>query len=148
MRPSSYFLVAIIVLMIALVSWSLTYPDLETIILPLMFSAVTLVLAIAQIIIENRNVRKKPESPKDGTDSAPVKESYAAIAGWLIGLLCGVYVLGLLIATTLFVCLYIKLHGRGWGIAITLALMYLAFSYGLFVLVLRIHLYSGLLSIS
>ncbi len=146
MKPSSYFLIAIIVLMIAVISWSLTYPDIETTILPLMFGALTLALAIAQLVIENRNLGiAKPDRTKEDVDSAPVKESHASVAGWLIGLLCGVYVLGLLIATTLFVCLYIKMHGRRWGIAIALAVMFLAFSYTLFVLVLRVHLYSGLL---
>ena len=149
MKGSSSFLIVISVLMVAMIAWALAYPDIETAILPLIFCTAVLVLAVVQLVIEIRGAKSLPAEITEGqTDSLSDKESYLVISGWLVGMLVGVYVFGLLLATTIFVFLYIKLHGRSWINAIGLAVMFFVLSYGLFVMVLRIRLYSGLLFIS
>lgn len=146
MKDSSYFLIVIIALMIALISWALTYPDIKTKLLPLIFCATTLVLSLAQLAREVRDLKSsKTDVAERKKDSMQVKKGYASSAGWIAGLFFGVYLLGFLIATPIFVFLYPKLHGRGWGISVALAAVFLVLTYILFVLGLRIHLYSGVL---
>ena len=145
MKASSYFLVFIIMLMVALISWSLTYSDLDTKLLPLMFCSVTLILASAQLAREVRGKRAgKPAAPLAPGTSRGAR-SHFVVAGWLLGLFLGVYLLGFLISVPAFVLLYLKLHGRGWRPAVGLGALSLALTYGLFVVALRIHLYDGLL---
>lgn len=147
MRASSYFLIAISALMVLTISLALTYEKFETKILPLIFSTTVLILGVALLARELRQQRSSHDTSISAgrTLVTGAVQSYVPIAAWLVGLALGIYLVGLLIATPLFVFLYLKLHGRGWGPAIGLAAMFPVFIYGLFNLVMQVAVYPGLL---
>ena len=147
MKANRYFLVAIIILMALLIFWSLTYPALETKLLPIIFCTTVLVLAVAELWREGRGEKGAKNTSAERT-AGPVKEAvsnHIKIAAWVVGLFLGIYLLGFFVAIPVFIFLYLCLHGKRWIVAIGLAALMEAVIYGLFTVALRIDLYRGLL---
>jgi putative tricarboxylic transport membrane protein len=78
---------------------------------------------------------KTPEekTAEDGVPPEVARRRSLLAAGWILGLLASVVLLGFPVAVPLFVLLYLKLQGReGWGISIAITLGMWGLFYGLF----------------
>ncbi len=79
-----------------------------------------------------------------GKDSRGEWVSYLVQMGWLFGFILSIYVVGLTISLILFVLSYMKWLGCRWWTATVSAVVLTAFLYGLFVRILDIDFYPGL----
>lgn len=109
---------------------------------PLMFGTLVAVLAIFQII---REVRGAPtaEVEEEGSSAIP-RSSYITTAGWFAGILVGIYLFGMSLVLPLFVLLFLKLHGWGWLLSMSIAIGIFALIYGVFECALKVILYHGI----
>ncbi len=72
-------------------------------------------------------------------------QQYARVGAWLAGFFLAIYVVGFLAAIFLFMLGYMKTHGTKWLIATIFAIVTTTIVYGLFVALLKVYLYKGLL---
>jgi hypothetical protein len=145
-RPSSYFVIATLIFGIGIIIYSLTYPYLESKLLPIIIAGVLLILAAIQLGKELR------ADGRNGGEAAPEEEakSYPLVKGapsaaWIIGFCLGLYLLGFLVAVPLFVFSYMKSRGRGWAVSVIVPVILTACIYLIFTTFLQVRLSSGLL---
>lgn len=94
-------------------------------------------------------VREKIRTSFTADPVVPAEEPQAtqlSIFVWLLMMVSLVYFLGFLIAIPLYMLLYLRgRSGEGWPLSLAMAGAMWSLPYGLFHLVLRTHLYEGLL---
>ncbi|OGA12966.1 MAG: hypothetical protein A3G25_02075 [Betaproteobacteria bacterium RIFCSPLOWO2_12_FULL_63_13] len=143
MRPSTYLVITTLVVTAVVIAYSLTYPYLESKLLPVLVGSILFILTGIQLIKELR-------LPED--TSAPMMErapEYGLIecapsAAWIVGLCLAIYLFGFMASIPVFVIAYIKSHGRGWSMAIGVAASLTAFIYVVFIELLQVDLHPGL----
>ena len=64
--------------------------------------------------------------------------------GWVLGFPLAIYLFGFLVAIPVFILGFIKLRGRSWAIAVTIAAITTVIIYGIFELGLKSDLWEGL----
>ncbi len=142
-----YFLLVIIVLMLAVFTISASYQYLTAKLLPMTLSGSILVLAVVAVV---RDIRGKKTALAE-TDAVHAKRAegfsrrYLVEAGWIVGFALAIFLLGFMIAIPLFIISYLKAHGRRWLTAIVMAAVMTVVSYGIFGYFLEIRLYPGLI---
>lgn len=146
MKPSSYFLIAIMVIMVVIIGLSLSMRELETKLLPLIISGIVFSLGAIQL---TKEVRPKTEAGgvRDPAGERVDRRRFLLAVAWVFGLFFGIWLVGFLIAIPLFVASYMKLNGIRWHMAIIWAVASLVFLYGLFEFLLNVELYRGLVPI-
>ena len=147
-RPSSYFLIAILLGVLAVILWSATFRYIETKLLPLIIGGLVFILAAIELkreLSSKREPSKAMEQQGKAVVEKDVFRKHVSVAAWIGGFFLAIYSLGFAIAIPLFVFSYLKSHGRGWVIAISLAAIMALFAYGVFERLLGIQLYRGLI---
>jgi len=142
--------VVVIVLSLAFIGLSLVMEYTQSKILPLIISGIIVLLA-AIGLSQEITVRHKPET----TSATDIEEGgeaageswlqYARVGAWIVGFFLAVYLLGFIPAIFLFLLSFMKAHGTKWLIATISAVLTTAIVYGLFVTLLKVYLYEGIL---
>lgn len=147
LRPSSYFLIFVLLLMLVVLSVSLTWPYLESKLLFAIISSIVFVLAATSLAKEIRTEDKTAVETKIEEEAEAIVERcrFASALGWIAGFLLAIYLLGFVVATPLFTLSFLKLHGRGWLMAVGYTAIITVLTYVVFELALRASLYRGLI---
>lgn len=155
LRPSSYFLFAILLVSLAVVIRSAAFEHIDLKLLPIIVASLIFCLAVIALIRElgkkEEKVTRGPEVESDDIGKVEAEETeveksrYIWVACWLAGFALLSYLVGFLISIPLFIFSYLKTNGRGWLVTSVVAGIMLAFVYGIFELALQIELYRGLL---
>lgn len=147
-KPSTYFLIVLAIVMSAVFFHSLTFRNFETKLLPLILSGGLFVLVVVEAVKEIRETKVSPEPTnieQQESDSTGLLRSYLLIGAWVIGFFGMIYLVGFPLATALFITAYLKTQGKKWSTTIllagsTAALTWVGFSY-----ILGVRLYPGLI---
>lgn len=152
LRPSTYFAIAIMAVMLVVIGKALTFRYYQTALLPVLGGSLVLILAGIQAVKEilgNRVTKvqeKAPDPPPREEEIQYVKKVDLGIfAAWFLGFCLAVYLLGHLLAVLLFMLSYVKWRGKSWGVAIVAAVCITACIYILFPLAFKVELYPGFL---
>lgn len=148
MRGEAYFLVTIITVILVVIISSLFMEHFESKLVPILVGVTVLGLA-ATALVKEISVRGQRET---STREEAVGEEpnarwfrYLIGIGWLLGYFLSIYLLGFILAISLFSLSYMILHGTKWLVAIVLAILLPALAYSFFELLLVIELYPGLI---
>jgi len=147
---TAYFLMAIIVVVVVFLMYSLTYVEFRTKFMPVLVSSITLVLSIVALIqefraaVESNGIEKQEEGEKPMQADAPLS-GYLKAFGWFFLLIAGVYVLGFFIAIPLWIFFYFWKHGQRWWAAILQGVGVILITYLVFVVLLQVDFYQGLI---
>ncbi|MFC2008347.1 tripartite tricarboxylate transporter TctB family protein [Chloroflexota bacterium] len=151
LRPSSYSLIAIMVIALAFIVSALRLEYFESKLLPLLFGSAVLILAAVELGQELR-ARAKPgdeviagEEAGTTTEAGVGARSYLIAGGWIVGFFLGILMFGFVIGIVLFVFSYMKTHGTRWLVAAIFAVVTTAVLYGVFDFLLGVDLYQGLI---
>jgi len=118
-------------------------------ILPIMISAIVLLLSLVTLIME---VRESAVSKGDaaGRQSKPEEvvelKKYVPITLSLLSYFLGIYIVGFVVATPLFLAGYMKVCGSTWRGTIITTVVFTVLFYALFIYLLQVNLYQGLLA--
>ena len=148
LKPSTYFVLFLILLMLAIIWISLGNSYLELKLLPLSYSSIILVLAAVQLCREVRQSRADTAAnrlPQQEIDTSQRRYRLGSALALISGFALSIYLLGFLIAIAVFSLSYLKLHKRGWIISIVYTVIVLVFVYGIFEFGLNARLYRGLI---
>lgn len=148
LKGSSYFLIFLVLVGLFGIIQSLTFSRLQAIMLPLAMSSVIFVLAVIALSRELRSERRTPtaieEEPGKEAKASIALRRFGSVASWVVGFALGIYLLGFLITTPVFVLAYLKKHGRGWLVSTAFAIAISALMYVMFEVGLKVPLYKGL----
>jgi magnesium-transporting ATPase (P-type) len=142
----TYLAVAVIALMILLLS--IQFEFLSAKLLPIVVSSVVLALSVIGAIkaaIPDRARLAKTVAERDQEDEEFTWKEYSRPMGWLAGYFVGIFLVGFLIATPLFIAGYMKTHGSRWRQSIIVTVITMAVVYLVFIVIFKVSLYSGLL---
>ena len=146
-RSRAYHYLAIMVIMAGFASVALGMEHFLAKLVPLTVAGITFSLAAIGMAREIWGEAR----PEADVAVLSVEETSGSLVQYLVigalgvGLLLAVYLLGLLIASALFILLTMKLLGIKWWVAILFTIVTPAFIYGFIELALKIELYRGLL---
>jgi hypothetical protein len=142
MKPSSYFLILILLTMALMIGISLTFRYFESALLPVLVGSLVFVLAAVELW---REVSAKDQSPKGKGEGEGVGAGFGSMLSWLFGFGAAIYLAGFLIALPLFFFLYLKWRKRSWGTAIAFAAITTLLIYLVFEMGFRTELWKGLI---
>lgn len=149
LRGSSYSLIFVIVVMLAIIGLSLRLEYFASKLLPLLIGSIVLVLAVIALAREMKAGHSLEEVTTTNVEmvagektSAEVRK-YSSIAAWIIAFSLSIYVVGFIIATLLFVGAYMKRQGSKWLETVISAVIFTGIIYALFDLVFMAELYKG-----
>lgn len=159
MKVNSYLLVIIIIVSLIFGGISLTYSSMKMKLLPTIVSGLLLVLAAIELtreILAHRRAPGKNQVQPEGAPHATANEevgleSDGDIRGdmigfaWLMGMIVGTYLVGLLVSIPLFMLIYLMNHGIGWIKSSVMALATVISIYLIFVKVLQVELFPGII---
>jgi hypothetical protein len=149
-RPTgtAYFLMAIFIMVLVFLMYSLTYDGFRTKFMPVLVSAMTLVLTVVALIQEFRGaaktLNKQEEDGEPKKQDVPFSE-YLQAFGWIVLLVVSVYVLGFYISIPLWMFFYFWKQGHRWWAAMLQGAGGALIVYLIFVVLLEIHFYPGLI---
>ena len=145
-KSSSYFLMALMLILVIVISLGLTMEYRKTKLLPIILGSIVLVLAAIELRRELLADDKPATLPEEKeVQRGDTLHRYWFTAAWMGGFLLAVYLFGVMAATPLFIVFYLKCHGRRWLTTIMLAAGTTAFIYVIFIWLLREELHKGLL---
>lgn len=142
LKPSSYLLIFILLLMVFTIGVALTFRHFEAKLLPLLLGGTILVLGGMEL---SRELRRKEAAPPPEERARLSLRRVVSPLVWLVGFLVVIYLLGFFIAIPLFVLAYVRWRGRSWVTAVVFALIMGSLIYGIFELGLKAQLYRGLI---
>jgi hypothetical protein len=110
----------------------------------LLLGGIGLILALAQLLLDVRNLHADDhENVRPTFETAAVEHQgrwgTLEIWAWLVGLFLAIHLIGFPIALPLFVLLYVKLYGGSWPTAVLLAAGTWGFLFGVFNEILNVH---------
>ena len=149
-RDSSYFLMVIMVVMLVVIILSLRMEYFESKLLPLVICGVVFVLA-STILWEEMRASYRSSATATGRETAGQEgtrvswRQYWIAGAWIVGYFLAIYLLGFIIATPLFMLVYMKSHGTRWFVASIFTVLAPLSIYSIFELALNVHLYRGLI---
>lgn len=150
LNGSMYFLMAVILIMVAVIIESSQWESIQTKMLPLSYGILILILAAIAFIqeLKRKKITKlsaskenegKTEEPKEGW------RGYLISGAWVIGFFLAIYLFGIILATVVFIASYMKSHGVRWLTIVLSSILTPAIMYALFEYLLGIILYRGLI---
>ena len=159
MKPSSYLLIIIIIVSLVFGGVSLTYGSLKMKLLPTIVSSLIFVLAVVELtreILAHRRVARKNQPKAERASGVDMNEEVGLekagdlrgdMVGfaWLMGMIIGTYLLGLLVSIPLFILIYLISHGIGWLKASIMAVVTVISTYLVFVKLLQLELFPGII---
>ncbi|MFC1907020.1 tripartite tricarboxylate transporter TctB family protein [Chloroflexota bacterium] len=151
LRGDFYLFIVLISIMLFIIVWSLVaMEDLESKLLPIIFSSAILILSAIGLF---RNIKAGSQPDATLTEGVAVENQetaeswrgYLPHGVWVVGFSLGIYFLGFMISIPLFVSAYMKYLGRRWIAAIIFAVLAPVVIHVAFELALEIDLYKGLI---
>jgi hypothetical protein len=152
-KPGSWFLVFILLLMVYSIAESISFRHYEATLVPLLLSMVIFVLGAIELVRELRSPPKQPR-PAEDEDMPPTVVAQAAggsemrrfglALGWIGGFAVSVWILGFLLSTLLFAVSYLKTKGLNWLSSAAFAVGFTVVLYVVFELGFRSQLSRGL----
>ena len=118
-------------------------------ILPIIFSTIVFILSVIALIREVREStshRGGQVERQSNSEEAVELKKYVPIALWLLSYFLGIYLVGFMIATPLFLAGYMKAYGSTWKGAIITTVVFTLLFYGVFIYLLQVNLHQGLLA--
>lgn len=150
LRGNFYFLVILLAFMLAVVALSVNMPEIKSKLLPLMIGGTILLLVVIGLRQEISSKRKPQTAEADRDEGADEEKSgfrtQLPMWGWILGFTAGIYLVGFILAVVLFILAFMKLHGTKWTVTVACAAVTAAAIYLIFTVVLRVHLYPGVVS--
>ncbi len=149
-KPSSYFLIFILLLMVFVIVVSSGFPVFQAKFLFLLFGSLVLVIGAVQLVKELR-ARDKTEvatAEEEPTEAARGRDELRGLISplsWVAGFFMGILLFGFYVAIPLFVFLFMKLRRRSWIMSISSAVILVVVVYLIFDISLLRPLYRGLL---
>ena len=154
-KPKSFFLIFILLLVIVAGGMSLTFGHYEAMLVPLLLSICIFVLGLTELVRELRSKDKKLQPTEDDEDIRPAVVSAAdesaqghrffMALGWIGGFALAIYVFGFFLSASLFGVSYLRGRGRSWLLSAVFALCFTGALYVVFEVGFRSHLYRGLI---
>ena len=96
---------------------------------------------------EHEKIKPQRRAFREYQPQEYVKREFQVIC-WLAGLITAVYLVGIMPAVVLFVFLFVKLYGEKKMVATSaFTILFLAFIYVLFIVILKVKLYTGILKV-
>ncbi|MFC2002830.1 tripartite tricarboxylate transporter TctB family protein [Chloroflexota bacterium] len=150
LRGDSYVLIAIMVISLVIIGFSLRMEYFATKLVPVVIGSAVFILAAIGLWRESsagRKLRATVIEDETGSEeqATGVGHRYLINGAWLVGFVLAIYLLGSVIAISLFVLFYMKWLGTRWFVAITSAVITTAIMYGGFEFAVNIELYRGLI---
>ncbi|MFC2008328.1 tripartite tricarboxylate transporter TctB family protein [Chloroflexota bacterium] len=149
-KPSSYSLVAVMVICLLFIGLSLPMEYLTSKLLPLIFGSVGFLLAAIELG-KDLTAKGKPASEVPTGDEADAMaevkvgvSSYLGAVAWIVGFFLGILLLGFVIAIPLFIFSYMVTRGTRWFVALIFAVTTPALIYLVIDAVPGADLYQGL----
>lgn len=100
-------------------------------------------------IVKSRNqqaaFKVQDHSKSESDQTATGVNDYLKLASWVIGLILGIYLVGLVIAIPIFVLVYLKVHREKWFISISISVAMFLLVWGFFDVLLHVSLFRGIL---
>lgn len=145
-----YSYIAVIVLSLVFIGISLGLKYTSAKMLPMIISGVVILMASVGLVGEITTRRKSGtttalDTEDSGEAAGESWQQYALVGVWLAGFFLTIYVVGFLAAIFLFMLGYMKTHGTKWLTSTIFAIVTTTIVYGLFVALLKVYLYKGLL---
>ena len=149
-RENLYVYIVLMVFPLVFLSYAVGMKYMQSKILPLIIGGIVFLLIATGII---RELLSKGESEKTTTEGKSDNEGkagdswsrYALVGTWALGFFAVIYLIGFTISIPLFLLAYLKAHGARWHTSIITAVLTGGFVYGLFVMLLKMNLYEGIL---
>lgn len=148
MKSETYFLLAILIAMVAATVIIINFPFWQAKLAPL---TVTLIIVILGAVQLKREISATPSAVSDdrpGEASDQPRESprgYLIEGVWMISFFAGIYLLGLLPAILFFGIAYMKAHGASLPMAVIVTASVTCFAYIVFSYILQIRFYQGVI---
>ena len=147
-RGNFYFLIFVIVAMLAVFILSALQKYYESKLLPMIISGIVLILAgigLGREMAGGGATRGKKVDEDQMIVSGSEWRRILLALTWLTGFILIVFLIGFIVAIPIFVAAYMKTHGTKWFTAITFAVISTAFMYGVFEIAMKVTLYRGIL---
>ena len=149
LSPNSYFLIVVIIVMTVFFVASLGYDELQVKLMPLLMSGFTVLLSLIALVQDVRSESKdsmptdeEGDVIEDERKSTPLSAYFKAF-GWVAVLIVGIYFLGFIIATPVWMFAYLWKDGTQWWKAVLYGVGLTAIIYVVFTMALQIQLYQG-----
>jgi hypothetical protein len=145
---SSYSLIVVLVVMLAVIGLSLKLEYFASKFLPLLIGSVIFVLALIALVGEIKaGVSIEVTTSSSETDveekTSYDDRKYSPMAAWIAGFFLSIYLVGFIIAAPLFVGAYMKRHGSKWLSTVITTGIFTGIFYTVFNLALKADLYKG-----
>jgi hypothetical protein len=151
LSPTGYFLIFVIIGMAVIFVTSLDYEELQVKLMPLLMSGFTILLSLIALVQDVRSGSKESmptDEDGDVIEDAEKKGTtigdYFKAFGWFAALIVTVYFLGFLVATPLWMLVYLWKTEMQWWKAALLGVGLTVIIYLVFTVVLQVQLYQGL----
>lgn len=145
---TAYTYLVIMLVMIVLVVSSLELSYFASKLLPVAFAIIVFILS-GVALGKDIQTRRKPKdsSCKIVTRAPPAEEikGYLPIAAWIIGFSVGIYLVGFIIASVVFVGAYMKSHRSSWLASIITAIVCAGIIHFVFNTLLQSNLWPGII---
>lgn len=148
LKGNAYFLILLIIVLGGMLAMSLRMDYLSSKLLPLMIGGVTLLLVLIGLVKElTGQGAPVPAEASHGHDghSQPGLRAHLKVTAWVLGLALGIFLVGFLPASFIFIPSYMKRHRMSWLTTMVSAVLTTGLIYIVFELVLNLELYRGLL---
>lgn len=146
---SSYIICILIALVFGIIS--LTYEYTAAKIVPLIVCSVVILLSSTGLtgeILKRKKYSGANQTQSENENKVELSwRRYAIVGAWLIGLLLIIFLFGFYIAVPLFLISYMIVHKTKWHIALSISVVTSIILYTVFIFLLRVHVYQGILFI-
>lgn len=145
LRESSYFLMIIMAVMIAVIITSLGMEALKSKLLPIIIGSLVFILAAIALSGEISATYKSGTTGTRGEKTELAWHDYLWPGAWTLCFFLGAYLLGFMVAIPFFIFSYMKTHSLSWATSIVFAILTPTFLYAIFKLALGVSFYPGLI---
>ena len=149
LKPSTYFALIVMAVMLAVIGKALTFRYYQSAILPVTVGSLVVILTGIQVwreILGKGAAKAEDKHRAKGEEIEYTKGmNLGVFAAWFFGFCLAIYALGHLIAVVLFCLTYVKSRGKSWVNAVAAAACITIFIYLLFPLAFKVELYPGLI---
>jgi multisubunit Na+/H+ antiporter MnhG subunit len=153
LKGSTYFLIAIMLIMVAVIIDASKWEEIQSKMLPLIYGILIFILTAIVLFQELKGKKETKRTVTEGKAGEVEKHEkhkegwrgYFIAGAWVVGFFLALYLLGIILATFLFIGSYLKTHGVRWLTIILCTILTPAIMYLLFEYFLELNLYRGLI---
>ena len=148
MKSETYFLLAILIAMVAAIVIGINFSFWQAKLAPLIVSGIIVILGAFQLRREISALPSEDTDNRSGEDAAPSGEKpggYIIQSLWMIGFAAGAFLFGLLPAIIVFCLSYMTAHGASVPKAVIVTVSITCVVYAVFSYILELQLYPGMI---